>query len=138
MSQQHVFSEQVWYLRQQGTSIRAIASQLGVHPSRVQRAVARLPSLGPDAGDPDDVRSHQGSAFVGRELEMSVLRQALHDAAAGQGRLVLLAGEPGIGKTRLAQEFSSYAGLQGVPASAGLPPILTIVALAKRLAKTLT
>ena len=41
--------------------------------------------------------------FVGRQREMSELRAALDNAMSGNGRLVMLAGEPGIGKTRIAQ-----------------------------------
>ena len=33
----------------------------------------------------------------------------MDEAVAGHGRIVMLAGEPGIGKTRTAQELSSYA-----------------------------
>ena len=44
---------------------------------------------------------------------MAVLRQALDDAMSGHGRLVMLAGEPGIGKTRTAQELASHAETQG-------------------------
>ncbi|MCI0857707.1 MAG: ATP-binding protein, partial [Chloroflexi bacterium] len=51
--------------------------------------------------------------FVGREKELAELTAALEDALAGQGRLVMLVGEPGIGKTRTAQELATYAGLRG-------------------------
>ena len=51
--------------------------------------------------------------FVGRLREMSELRAALEDAISGQGRLVMLAGEPGIGKTRTAQELASHAETLG-------------------------
>lgn len=54
-----------------------------------------------------------GRIFVGRELEMAELTSALDDALAGEGRLVMLAGEPGIGKTRTAQELASYAEEKG-------------------------
>ena len=47
--------------------------------------------------------------FVGRQQEMAVLETALNDAVSGQGRIVMLAGEPGIGKTRTAQELASRA-----------------------------
>ena len=50
-----------------------------------------------------------GIAFVGRESEMATLVAALEDALAGQGQLVMLVGEPGIGKTRTAQEFALLA-----------------------------
>lgn len=52
--------------------------------------------------------------FAGRETEMGCLCAALEAAGAGQGRIVLLAGEPGIGKTRLAEELSRQALHQGM------------------------
>lgn len=50
-----------------------------------------------------------GPIFVGRQQEMVGLKSALDDAIAGRGRLVMLAGEPGIGKTRMAQELAIHA-----------------------------
>ena len=44
---------------------------------------------------------------------MAELTSALDDALAGEGRLVMLAGEPGIGKARTAQELASYAEEKG-------------------------
>jgi ATP/maltotriose-dependent transcriptional regulator MalT len=48
-------------------------------------------------------------AFVGRRDELEALCTALDAACAGGGRLVLLAGEPGIGKTRTALELMADA-----------------------------
>ena len=56
------------------------------------------------------------SAFVGRERELAELRAGLDDASAGHGRLFLLSGEPGIGKTRLAEEISIGASARGMRA----------------------
>jgi DNA-binding SARP family transcriptional activator len=46
-----------------------------------------------------------GGAFVGRERELAELVGGFDDAVAGRGRVFLLAGEPGIGKSRLAEEL---------------------------------
>ena len=54
-----------------------------------------------------------GGVFVGRQREMGELKACLEDALSGSGRLVTLVGEPGIGKTRTAQELATYAGLRG-------------------------
>ncbi len=43
--------------------------------------------------------------FIGRQTEIATLEQAYRGAAAGFGRLVLVTGEAGIGKTRLLQEY---------------------------------
>ena len=51
--------------------------------------------------------------FVGRQAEMGVLQAALEDALAGRGRLVMLVGESGIGKTRMAREFLAHAERRG-------------------------
>src|SRR5205807_1436564 len=51
--------------------------------------------------------------FVGRDREVEHLRGGLEDALAGRGRLLMLVGEPGIGKTRTAQEAVTYARLRG-------------------------
>jgi class 3 adenylate cyclase len=47
--------------------------------------------------------------FVGRQRELEVLRGAFEQACSGHGRIVMLAGEPGIGKTRTAQELAGHA-----------------------------
>src|SRR5262249_13346246 len=43
--------------------------------------------------------------LIGREAELDLFRQRWHQAQAGEGQVVLLAGEPGIGKSRLLQTF---------------------------------
>ena len=51
--------------------------------------------------------------FVGRESELRELQAGLERALAGSGRLFLLAGDPGIGKTRLADEIATAATARG-------------------------
>ena len=60
-----------------------------------------------------------GGAFVGREREIEELRLALNDAMTGRGRVVMLVGEPGIGKTRTAHEIGAYAEARGVRVLSG-------------------
>jgi DNA-binding CsgD family transcriptional regulator len=52
--------------------------------------------------------------FVGRDAELAALTADLDAAVAGRGGVVLLAGEPGIGKTRLAEELAAAAAVRGV------------------------
>ena len=44
-------------------------------------------------------------ALIGRDGEMSLLRQRWEQARRGDGQVVLLTGEPGIGKSRIAETF---------------------------------
>ncbi len=57
--------------------------------------------------------------FVGRDGELADLRALLAEARAGRGRLVLVAGEPGIGKTMLAEELARHADAAGMALGRG-------------------
>ena len=67
--------------------------------------------------EPPSQSGHEANAttgvFVGRFVEMAALTAALGEALSGQGRLVMLASEPGIGKTRTAQELADLAEQRG-------------------------
>ena len=62
---------------------------------------------------PDRLEPPVEQHFVGRTQEMAVLHASLRAACAGQGRIVLLAGEPGIGKTRTVRELATQAERYG-------------------------
>ena len=47
--------------------------------------------------------------FVGREAERAELRTLMQRALAGEGGLILIGGEPGVGKSRLCQEIAAEA-----------------------------
>jgi class 3 adenylate cyclase len=51
--------------------------------------------------------------FVGREEEMRKLRSGIDEALSGRARMSMLMGEPGIGKTRICEEVSTYASMRG-------------------------
>jgi DNA-binding CsgD family transcriptional regulator len=51
--------------------------------------------------------------FVGRAGELAALTADLDAAVGGQGGVVLVAGEPGIGKTRLSEELAARAAARG-------------------------
>jgi DNA-binding SARP family transcriptional activator len=84
--------------------LRPVAAQAAPEPAAVtvEPAVAR-----PAPEVPRD-------RFVGRERELRELVAGLDDAVGGHGRLFLLAGEPGIGKSRLAEELMARARARGV------------------------
>jgi len=70
------------------------------------RAGAETPPAGTPEGESDET-------FVGREESLRRLCARLEEARAGQGCIVLLYGEPGIGKTRTADELARRARASG-------------------------
>lgn len=61
--------------------------------------------------DLDPIRGRE--TFVGRRRELDEIRAGIDGAIAGRGSLFTLSGEPGVGKSRLAQEAASHARAQG-------------------------
>lgn len=80
----------------------APVAQAATHPG---------PYVEPVPGEP--VPGGQAGPFVGRAEELVQLKTAMTEALAGRGRVVLLVGEPGIGKTRTAQELTAEARAAG-------------------------
>jgi adenylate cyclase len=67
-------------------------------------------------------RSRGFSRFVGRDAEMHVLETALEQAIGGQGQVVGVVGEPGVGKSRLCQEFVERCRTRGLSVHEGHCP----------------
>jgi serine/threonine protein kinase/class 3 adenylate cyclase len=66
-----------------------------------------------------DLRRLDWGRFVGRQKELELLKSHLEATLSGTASIVLVAGEPGIGKTRLVEEFAVYAGLRGAQVLTG-------------------
>ena len=50
--------------------------------------------------------------LIGRDRELSVIRDAIAVAKSGQGRVVLIAGEAGVGKTHIAEACLADSGVR--------------------------
>src|SRR5437763_8527164 len=61
----------------------------------------------------EDAGERGAAAFIDRTRELAALTDGLDAALEGQGRLLLVAGEPGIGKSRLLDELARRAGERG-------------------------
>ena len=68
----------------------------------------------------DLVNRARGEAFVGRRDELAQLASAGAEVAgSGHGQMVVIAGDAGVGKSRLVQEFSDQASRDGWTTAAG-------------------
>ena len=109
-------------LRVYHTCATTLRNELGVDPSPATQALylriltiddepaaQAQPAAAPPAANP----TPGAAALVGRQAEWETLKQAWQAAAAGQAQLVLISGEAGIGKTRLAEELLAWVERQG-------------------------
>jgi class 3 adenylate cyclase/tetratricopeptide (TPR) repeat protein len=77
--------------------------------------VHELTGVGAAQGRLDVSRARGFSRFVGRDEELAVLEGALERAFAGQGQVIGIVGEAGVGKSRLCHEFVERRRAQGIP-----------------------
>ena len=97
---------------------RTLVDELGIEPGERLRALERA-VLAQDASlqlttadalaEAAPPARQRARAFVGRDAELAELVAALDGAIDGRGRLVLVSGEPGIGKSRLADALIEAA-----------------------------
>ena len=106
---------------------RSLVDGLGIEPGRelkeLQAAILRQDpelDLRPATADRTQEAAIETAAaetpsesFVGRENELAEFQAAFDEALAGRMSLFLIAGEPGIGKSRLADEATSLAEARG-------------------------
>jgi len=106
---------------------RTLLAELGIEPGRALHDLERMilehdPSLevavpaatggrpAPVAGTPG---RHAAAPMIGRDAELGLLEAGLEDALAGRGRLFVVIGATGAGKTKLADEIASLAKQRG-------------------------
>jgi DNA-binding SARP family transcriptional activator len=102
-----------------------LAAELGIEPEPDTSALAErirtqaspahpdVHRATPQPRQPDTSVAFLGNLFAGRVREHQSLVDSYERAAAGQPQLVVLRGEAGIGKTRLARKFIAWASTQG-------------------------
>ncbi|HEY2995878.1 MAG TPA: AAA family ATPase [Methylomirabilota bacterium] len=99
-------------LRQYQACVEVLRRELGVEPDgETKRLYQDLLQQGVGRAAPGRTGDvHAETALIGRQAELGRLRAALTEAARGRGRLVLVTGETGVGKSRLVEEVVAEAG----------------------------
>lgn len=99
---------------------RVLAEELGIDPSaELQELERAILTQDPRLASPRPHARTGGDVFIGRDAELGVLLARLDAVIAGRGGVLLLAGEAGIGKSRLTDELSRRASTRGVLTLAG-------------------
>jgi class 3 adenylate cyclase len=71
-----------------------------------------LSSAGPSPAAGAEAPTYRRT-FIGREAELRHLQASFEAASSGQGALMMVVGEPGIGKTSVCEQLSTYAAVRG-------------------------
>lgn len=90
-----------------------LQQELGVAPSAETRRDHAALTRTDEASESSDSVQTAETLLVGRDAEWGKLTRCWYDAEAGTSRLVLITGEAGIGKTRLADELASWCRRRG-------------------------
>jgi DNA-binding SARP family transcriptional activator/tetratricopeptide (TPR) repeat protein len=102
---------------------RLLVDELGLEPGRELKALEQqILDQDPKLDLPVEASAEaalDGATLVGRDKELAELLPVLASAAAGRGAAVLIGGEPGIGKSRLAESLARHAAAQGVQVVVG-------------------
>jgi DNA-binding SARP family transcriptional activator len=97
------------------TCVTVLRRELGVSPDASTRALyEHLLNAESDAVAPAARAASTSFPLVGRSQEWVQLQATWRNASAGRPQMTLIAGEVGIGKTRLAEELAAWASRQGI------------------------
>jgi DNA-binding SARP family transcriptional activator len=106
-----------------------LADELGIEPGQTLRRAHQRILNHPPAGEigsvavgPATASSASSQSFVGRIRESAVVGESIDSAIASGSGLVLVEGEPGIGKTRLLEEMCAIARRRGALIAWGHSP----------------
>jgi len=88
-----------------------VLAALSLARDAIEVGTAPVPEVGPTTVGA--ARLADWGRFVGRSSELDALRGAFDDAVSGRTRIVMVVGEPGIGKTRTVEELAVYASVRG-------------------------
>jgi DNA-binding SARP family transcriptional activator len=86
--------------------------ELGAEPSAETRAAYRM-MLPPEPDLRPGTAARPIGPLVGRARERAQLAAVWHSAEAGRAQFVVVCGEPGVGKTRLVDEFHAWCARRG-------------------------
>ena len=101
--------------------LRLLEKDPGSRPASAEEVREALESINVGApigsGAPTEPSTDQAplyrTTFVGREAEVRQLHTAFDGAMSGEGSLMMVVGEPGIGKTSLCEQLGTYVTLRG-------------------------
>jgi len=91
----------------------ASAEQVREALASVLRGSTPTPQPGAEAPRVEETNPIYRRTFVGREPELKQLEKAFDNALSGQGSLLMIVGEPGIGKTTITEQLATYVGMRG-------------------------
>jgi DNA-binding SARP family transcriptional activator len=100
-------------LRTYHSCVTVIERELGTEPSSITREIYESLLQSESTSETPAPRGTE-APLIGRKAEWRQLQEAWHKISHGGSHIVILSGEAGIGKTRLAEEMEAWVSRQGM------------------------